>query len=278
MRSRGGPVRNSRKRTAYLLESSLVRLSFQHERIYLWTLTNREPISDIERVKRMARPLQDWLRRHGATAAGCWEPQPKRSKVAGAPIWHLHFMTDFRIDVNWFRPWLAARGWGNPDVVRVTETLRYKMEGGCDPRTIPYDQRAARYLCKYLHKEIEGVPAHKPLVWYVNGAKCGSVRFNWTGGLARAWRVGLPEWLRLMGTDDRPAPYSAFRRERRRRRDLGRRTGNNYLRELIHHVLRLGCGKLGEPLPPEILPQEHDLLPGPARAGPQPEADLFQRN
>lgn len=271
-------MRNSRKRTAYLLESSLVRLSFQHNHTYLWTLTNAEPISDINRVKRMARPLQDWLRRHGACAAGCWEPQPQRSKRLGYPVWHLHFLTHVRIDVNWFRPWLKARGWGNPDVIRVTETLWHRVEAGCDPRMIPHDQRAARYLCKYLHKDVEGVPPHKPLVWYVGGAKCGSVRFNWTGGLARAWRLGLTEYLKLMGDPGRPAPYSVFHRERQRRRDLGARTGNNYVRELVHHILCLGCGCMGVEPPEAILPKQHDLLPGPARAGPQPEADLFGRN
>lgn len=269
-------MRNSRSRTAYLLEASLVRIMFQHDRSYLWTLTNAEPITDIAKVKRMSRALQDWIRRKGGTCAGVWEPQPKRSQKLGAPVWHLHFITNLFIPVNWLRPWLKARGWGNIDVQRVDENKRCQATRG-NPVLRTADLARANYLTKYLRKPITATPKHKPLVWYVNRAKCGTIRFNWSGGMARAWRLGLQSYITMMAPPGQPPRYSSFGQERSRRKRLQDQDGNPHVKALIHHVLRLGLAIMGQEIPDHLQPSitSDDLRPFPlARAGPSPQGTL----
>lgn len=104
-----------RSKTRYLASVSIENFLLQHSKIYWWTFT--EPGSNEDgsprtcRTKTEAeiclRPFIDLLRRRGISYLVIWELQKNRFS------WHPHILTaGARLDVNWLRPWMMKRGWG----------------------------------------------------------------------------------------------------------------------------------------------------------------------
>lgn len=148
--------------------------------VYYWTFTIHEAITDKEVAMARAKPFFDLIRRR--TELRDYHTGAKRSYYPGSYLafwelqtrgaWHLHLLTGVRFDVNWLRPWMVERGWGQQMRVEYVNPAHRCTVASSDPRdlTAPVPgvcnssnggRRLARYLTKYLTKSLDEVPGKK---------------------------------------------------------------------------------------------------------------------
>jgi len=189
-------------KTAYIAEQSLRKFFIDHQVVYYWTFTIKDLCTKSEAERRF-KPFKDLIRRKGGTLLEFWELQER-----GA--WHVHLVTDLFIDVNWLRPWMVERGWGQQMKVKRVQAKRVWVDG----EGWILDDRAlwglVKYLCKYLlkcYRSTYEAPASwgkKKVFGGSDVAKIGNTRFAWIGKItgkpgAMFWHYGRQIFRELHG-------------------------------------------------------------------------------
>jgi hypothetical protein len=210
----------SRLKTKHVAAVSVQNFLWRHPTTYYWTFTVHEVLEDKAEAMSRAKPLFDLIgRKTGLSRAGdgpakktqgeylaFWELQKRGS-------WHLHLLTSVYLDVNWLRPWMMARGWGQQ--MRV-ELVRVPFRDGLDTEGNRWyagvantrgngGLRLARYLTKYLSKSFCDVPGKKPFSGSA-AAKSGTIGFAWcpeVNPMAYLYYWGRKLWFELYGTAPR---------------------------------------------------------------------------
>jgi len=148
-----------------------------------------EVLEDKAEALRRAKPLFDLIgRRAGLARVGTHVKKERGSYLAFWELqkrgsWHLHLLTSVFIDVNWLRPWMVKRGWGQQMRVELVKVGNSYVDDGtgrqCSgPHTSSGAHRLANYLTKYLTKSLDDVPVKKPFSGSA-AAKCGTIGFCW---------------------------------------------------------------------------------------------------
>jgi hypothetical protein len=138
-----------RERTVRRAKRQLIRKSIFNGIDHLLTLTTREDIGDIERMKILRGKFCDEVQREipGWKYIGAYELHPYSLKVRGVKKWHVHIGVVGRQNVNLLRKiWWGIVG-ERDGIVQVEEP---RKRGG-DSRL-----RAARYIGKYIGKTAGG--------------------------------------------------------------------------------------------------------------------------
>jgi hypothetical protein len=170
-------MRDSRPKTAYLVAVSVEWLLRRFQRCTFVTITAKECLADLHEAKRRFIPVANWFRRKNLVGVGVWQLQRR-----GA--WHLHVLVSGRVEVAELRPFAVARGWGSQ--LNVKAVYAYKNR----PETFALQvKRLGDYVSRYVTRDLSGNRGYQ-LVTYVGGARCGTVRFGWVGGVAKVWRIG----------------------------------------------------------------------------------------
>lgn len=177
----GGRVRNSRNKTAYVCELSIVELVRRHPHSILCTLTFHDCITDKPEARKRWRRLRERISRKwpGLEAVGVWQRQDR-----GA--WHLHLVCSQRLPVGELRAMAVECGFGQMmrlDYIGGRNGYRRSNRAGSVRGVV-------RYLCRYLTRDLTEGRGDGCLVVYVR-AKRGTVKFTWTKGLAKLWRLGM---------------------------------------------------------------------------------------
>jgi len=166
---------SSKAKTRFLAERDLYAFVRRNPLFYFWTNTFKgEGVHDKDEAERRVKPLKDMLHRRGAEFHFFWEPHPEGHG------WHLHWVCNRYIDVNWFRPWMVKRGWGQQMKVERVEASPAR----CDGRTWVSDESQVRrvvlYLVKYITKWVSDAEAGRKKVWScARCCKSGTVKFAW---------------------------------------------------------------------------------------------------
>jgi len=141
-----------RAKTRHVASVSIENFLTVHSKVYWWTFTEpgdnadgtpRACWSKTEAEKHL-RPFVDLLRRRGIAFLVFWELQERFS-------WHPHILTaGDRLDVNWLRPWMVKRGWGQQMKVVF-------LRGGAGLASLPQNVRIAQervreYLLKSMRR------------------------------------------------------------------------------------------------------------------------------
>ena len=179
----------ARRKTAFAMECSVMELCRQSTSPpVLVTLTFAETLTDYQEARRRFRCLRERMRRKypGLELCGAWELQ-KRG------VWHPHFVANQFIDVKWLRLNAIQCGFGR--------IMRLDYIAGSRNRKADSVRRAARYICKYVTKEIGTNVTGKGnrVVFFHGGARRATVRFSWSGGLNKLWRLGRSHYYELFG-------------------------------------------------------------------------------
>lgn len=163
-------------KTKLVAELSAGNFIRQHPHVYFWTFTEPARPDGVYWTKTEAethfKPFEDWLRRNGVAHLVFWERQQR-----GA--WHPHVLVDRRIEVDWLRPWMVARGWGPIMKCKYVVRGMSDTDDGRGPRIGP--KRLVGYLVKYLTKAYTDdlVEPRKKFFGGSRDAKAGNVRFKW---------------------------------------------------------------------------------------------------
>lgn len=169
----GGFLSYSRAKSKFLAQQSLWHFVSSHQNTYFWTNTFTENLDHDEAVARY-KPLFDWLRRKEVDYLFFWELTKKGR-------WHLHWVCDRFIDVNWFRAWMVERGWGQQMMVeRVWNgvEVRFEKDRGwaCSDG---HTQKLLKYLTKYMTKSF-GFSKGNVKVWGgPSRCRMGTINFKW---------------------------------------------------------------------------------------------------
>jgi hypothetical protein len=184
-------VQNSRAKTKYLFEESLrAFLKAYAGRAVLLTLTFQDNVTDKAEAERRFKPVKDWLVARKFFGLGVWQRQKR-----GA--WHLHLVLSDNmlayLPVNLLRDFAMRCGWGsfcNIRLIRRTENGENVVGEYQEGRGV---RNVVAYLSRYLVRDLgDGQDKRVRLVCWVGRrrVKKGNVRFAWTHGAARAWRLG----------------------------------------------------------------------------------------
>jgi len=191
-------VARTKPKTKYVAEISLQEFVHQNEgHCYWWTFTEpgrfRDPMPScpIQRRERESfigplqdywtkdeaeehfKPFRDLCLRRGWKCIIVWEQQKRGS-------WHPHLFIDHRIDVNFLRPFMMKRGWGQQ--MRVDLLDRHRKWIGYRWVTVKGDtSRRVNYAIKYLGKNLqdEACKRKKRFSCVGKGVKKGSTQFRW---------------------------------------------------------------------------------------------------
>jgi len=181
----GGGVRDSRKKTAYLvgIAAEELKRSSPSGALNFVTLTFAENVTDKEAAMKCWHRLAERIRRRypQLRGVGVWQRQKR-----GA--WHPHCLVNHYIDVNQLRPWMVARGWGQQmraDIVGGGQI----STGGRNGRGVWRPQwegggRIISYLTKYLTKGFgsstdRAAAAKKKCFSGSVSVKKGTTNFKW---------------------------------------------------------------------------------------------------
>lgn len=180
-------VRNSRPKTAHLLELAAKWMLRRYPSCYFATFTFAENVTDLAEAKKRWRPVADYFRRHNCMAIGVWQLQPRRG------VWHCHVVINARMNILELRGFCMNRGWGSfINLRRVSMHGSNSIEFGKDV------DRTARYMVRYMVRDLPTGAAGSCLTIYVGrGARVGNVRFAWVGGLSAVWRAGVGMYWEL---------------------------------------------------------------------------------
>ena len=161
-------------KTRFLAELSIERFLLAHPRVWFWTFT--EPgrkDGEVRWSKTDAeihlKPFLDLMRRRQIEHLVVWELQKRGS-------WHPHILLNKYFDVNWLRPWMMARGWGQQ--MRAECVDMQKRQDGAVERLLTYVTKSLqRYLLKA--KTDDEVEPRKKFFGGSQKAKAGNVKFSW---------------------------------------------------------------------------------------------------
>lgn len=178
-------------KTYFLARVSIDEFFERHQSVFFWTFSapgddrpaEVEAWRDKDHAAECFKPFADMCRRRGINLLCFWELQQRG-------VWHVHCLLDTRLDVNWLRPWMVARGWGQQMlVIRFWYSHYFNGNGyvnGWRSSTHGVFQdveNLKRYLLKYLTKSRRemtrlGTPGKKSFGGS-RGAKRGTVAFDW---------------------------------------------------------------------------------------------------
>lgn len=160
-------------KTLHIAQTSLARFFARHQTVYYWTFTFAECVSDKSLADHRWKPFEDLIKRRGGELLVFWELQDR-----GA--WHVHCVTDVYLDVNWLRPWMMARGWGQMMKVKRVASRSTWVPGRGWVRDEREEEKLVRYLLKYLTKCLRVVSAFKKKAFGGSAAaKAGTTLFKW---------------------------------------------------------------------------------------------------
>lgn len=215
----------SRVKTKTVAIASVRQFCWNHPVVYWWTFTFNREVQDKAEADKCYKPFEDLVGRMEGRAYK-WGPGGDRYTVpcAGKLLnfwelqkrgcWHVHCLTNVRLDVNWLRPWMVARGWGPQMVVKVVsqgfpismEDVNEAYKKGYSELWVKFSQggcRIANYLAKYLTKSWMDLEAKgKRLFTGSSDAICGSSSFSWTpetNPYAYLWSRGRELFWELFG-------------------------------------------------------------------------------
>lgn len=141
--------------------------------VYYWTMTMQRNVTEKSEAEAMLRPLKDLIRGEGGHIAGVWERQER-----GA--WHIHFLTDIYLDVNFVRPFMVERGWGQQMVARRLQAHAH-FDGQRWSLDLSNVKRLIRYIAKYVTKSLTDDQGERVRVFFCSSSiKASTVRFSWT--------------------------------------------------------------------------------------------------
>lgn len=174
-------------KTVFALSSSIREMCRCHVWATSGSFTFRENVTDLSEAKAALRRVLERIRRRHPEIkmVGVWERQSR-----GA--WHAHWVSSSFIDVKWLRSVAVASGFGPQMLLQTVNRVPGYRGQGVD--------RAVRYLTKYLTKDLDGVEPGTRLVWYHGaGSRSCSVRFSWSGGMAKLFRLGRGIYSEVFG-------------------------------------------------------------------------------
>jgi hypothetical protein len=215
---------SSRSKTRYLAQLAIeqfIERNIGH--CYFLTFTE-PPISENhpalwtkDEAEKKIKPFRDWCSRKGMGLIIIWQKQKRGS-------WHPHCLVDHYVDVNWCRPWMVARGWGQ-QMKFLSVFYKRGVGGGAwtvyegASKLVPYLTR----LVGYVTRDIGEGDKHKKVFSCQHDAKVGTV----THDGKRSWCWDKYEhagsFLYAMG---RPLFYELYERQPEFRD--------------IDHIIRLG--------------------------------------
>lgn len=170
-----------KRKTRHLAEVSIQQFLRENpRRTYFYTFTEPgrkegEQFRTKTQAEAALKPFLDVLRncKRKDSSIGWlvfWERQKR-----GA--WHPHILLNRRFSIDWLRPFMMERGWGEQMF------LKYVQQGlesdGRGPSIGP--ERLVRYLIKYLTKATtdDAIEPRKKFFGGSHGAKAGTVNFKW---------------------------------------------------------------------------------------------------
>jgi hypothetical protein len=118
------------------------------------------------------KPFRDLCARREIKMLVVWERQDRGS-------WHPHVLVNRYLDVNFLRPWMMNRGWGQQ---MKAESLFHSrtINGGGWTAWQGGAQHVIRYLTKYLTKSRTGPADFKKKIFSASaGVKVGVTNFRW---------------------------------------------------------------------------------------------------
>jgi hypothetical protein len=159
---------------------------------HLVTCTYRANVTDLGQalrdaasfIREVRKVLPEWA------YIMAWEIQPERFLSTGFRVWHLHFaVRGFQniplLQSAWER--VVGSGGGNVDV-RIPFRKRGEKFKGCRIGRL----KLARYLAKYIGKNLEDSPLNKKKYWHSANVESPPVeRIPITGSMS-----GMVEWAR----------------------------------------------------------------------------------
>lgn len=215
-------MRSSRLKTKHVAQVSVQNFLWRHPSTYYWTFTVHEVLDDKTEALRRAKPLFDLIgRKEGLTLTASHDLKKQRGEYLAfwelqkRGSWHLHLLTSVYLDVNWLRPWMMARGWGQQMRVELVKVGHGYVESGsgCQalgPHASSGASKLARYLTKYLTKSLDDVKGKKPFSCS-QSSRAGTVGFCWEPGTnpyAYLFYYGRQVFFDLYG---RPAEFFDYR-------------------------------------------------------------------
>lgn len=181
-------MRNSRGKTAFIVERSIWSLVKRSLVSIFCTFTFSENLTDLGEAKRrwhnLVRRMERIRKTKGFDLEGCgvWERQKR-----GA--WHLHVVINSFIDVNWLRSTAVECGFGPQMRLEYIRGQNKKPPGLGAFKDIKV---VVRYLLKYVLKTMDDADSGKGVVTYFGGShvKRGTTAFSWDGWKGRVARQG----------------------------------------------------------------------------------------
>jgi hypothetical protein len=171
---------------------------------WFWTFSEPgraagEALWSKDEAEKHFKPFKDYCRRQKIELLVIWQLQERGS-------WHPHCLVNRYIDVNWLRPWMLARGWGQQMKAIQARVARIAAPGG----KWVFDASSYRPLCLYLMRYLtramssdEVECALKKKCFSGSGSvKAGTTRFKWMPEIKAGsylYAHGLDLFLALFG-------------------------------------------------------------------------------
>lgn len=139
----------------------------------VWFLTFSEPgrkqgeaLWTKDEAEAKFKPFRDYCSRRKIELLVVWEQQKRGS-------WHPHCLVDGYVDVNWCRPWMVQRGWG--------QQMRFELLVGTRSGDPSHTKKIIYYLTKYLtkHSVEAAASTKKKLFCGARRCKIGTTAFKW---------------------------------------------------------------------------------------------------
>lgn len=178
-------MQSGKLKLTYAVQLAVAELCRLSKSPVLATFTFAENVCDREEAEVRYRRLKERLRRHTLTlnAVGVWQRQAR-----GA--WHLHLVMDRQVSIEWLRPAAVACGFG--------PFVNLKRIGADGFRQLS-PAKVARYISRYVSRDLPDEDKGARLVAYVGNARRATVRFGWANGVSRLWRAGRGLFFDMFG-------------------------------------------------------------------------------
>jgi hypothetical protein len=169
-------------KSAFISSESIASFFRRHMAVYFLTFSEpgRMPGENLwskDEAEQHFKPFRDYCARRGIELLVVWERQVRGS-------WHPHCLVDKYIDVNFMRPWMMARGWGQQMRFEWVGRTKLQWDGRAwsQPQgSSSHCSRVANYLIKYLRKSSAQVESSvkKKCFGGSRRAKAGTTKFSW---------------------------------------------------------------------------------------------------
>jgi hypothetical protein len=214
-----------RSKTRHVADISIQNFLLEHKDVYWWTFsepgngedgTLRTLWTKSEAEKHL-RPYTDMLRRRGIPYLVFWELQKRLS-------WHPHILqAGKRLEVDWVRPWMMSRGWG-----QQMKVVYVKGGAGENWTSLPWNVRINQdsirlYLTKALRRYLQKARTDDALEprkkffggtrgvrecpggpWKIAPAVAGNTKWSWNPWTdtahAMLWSFGRSSFFQLHGS------------------------------------------------------------------------------